>query len=1336
MGCLVLILATPPLGAQSEADTAKIEALLEQGDQWVDQQPTKVLETVLPELREHLRRFPNPNHEQHALKLAFWANLNLEHEDKARVLLKERLKASSAMGADGSFWYAEALTDRAILSFYAGEYRAAIDDNRAALGLMESRAPPEEIAETLNNLGVFHRRLGEFEISLDYSLRALQRYQAAGMEKAQARTLNNIGMVYQTLKQHENALEFFHKSLALKEKLNMQASLAQTLNNIGFVYMNRDDLEQARVMFDRALDILIDYGDPRDLCQAHLNVARIYRLLGDLEKSKLYGDRATELARELGHPEFIGGTKLEAALQAYQAGQPKIALERIEEAVEIIRNSQNTEDVSIAYHNYAAIAADNGLWEKAYLAHQIHKDLQDKLFNAEATRAVTGLQAKFENDQREGEIARLKKENERKEKQVIAQKRLRNASMLILVLLFSFILALVARNMASRKYDREKQLNEHLLRLDRMKDAFLANTSHELRTPLNGIIGLAESLADGATGELNPATQRNLGMIIAGGRRLSTLIDDLLDYSKIAKQSLDIQTQPVQLHAVVEMVLDFTRPTLGKKTLEITNQVPVGLAKVQADENRLIQILHNLIHNAVKFTDTGFIRVSARAGDQFVTVAIEDSGIGIPEAHFESIFKAFEQVDSALSRRFSGTGLGLAITKELVTLHGGDIWVESQEEKGTTFRFTLPIATGNTTRETATPAVEPKRSHIWEPLAPLPAPEATPHAVDDSGMFRILVVDDEEVNRQVLVNHLSIHDYEIVQAGSGAEALQKLAGPEVFHLVLLDIMMPNMSGYQVCEVIRENHPPNELPVLFLTAKSRLQDLVRGFKAGANDYLTKPVTKEELRARVDVHAQLKRATLDLERKVSERTADLKMQNQELETLNEVVKTVNREVEMKALAQALLSQAINLLPDVKSGGLLLRDHQTDHFTFAALAGYEAQTVSPIRFDFQEATRRYTGQVGLADGVWLISNPANQPGREKFAGLPMPGSLLTVTLPVDDHLLEGVLVFDHESSRELIDDGVVARLVRFREHAITALTKACHVEKILKTTENLRQTQRRLIETAHLAGRAEIAASVLHNLGNALNSLVSSAVVLQENISTERIRATLQRIADHLSDTDDQQPEITREQLAKGVATIIQLIRENENAAREEADHLLQTIEGIRDIVSAQESYAQVAGYCEEVDLQELLQELIQAESGNLAGMNIPITADISARKKVPLQRFKLITVLHHLIGNAARAVEHQPGGAIHITDEWTGDGRFRIIVSDNGVGLAKEELSLIFRRGHSKQGDEHDLSLHLTANTIADMGGRLWAESEGRNHGARFIIELPEENAVPEARLNTA
>lgn len=246
-------------------------------------------------------------------------------------------------------------------------------------------------------------------------------------------------------------------------------------------------------------------------------------------------------------------------------------------------------------------------------------------------------------------------------------------------------------HMKKQAFEREHTLNQRLQELDKLKDEFLANTSHELRTPLNGIIGLSESLLDGAAGPVPDAMRKYLEMIAYSGKRLANLVNDILDFSKLKNHTLQLHRRPVDVHECVQILLKMTEPLVGTKDLELINAVPETLPPVLADEGRLQQILYNLVGNAVKFTDQGSVTVSAKHEYDQVVIDVVDTGIGIPPDQVSKIFESFEQVDGTDNRRHGGTGLGLAITKRLVELHGGAIGVCSTPGVGSRFRVKLPV---------------------------------------------------------------------------------------------------------------------------------------------------------------------------------------------------------------------------------------------------------------------------------------------------------------------------------------------------------------------------------------------------------------------------------------------------------------------------------------------------------------------------------------------------------------------------------------------------------------------------------------------------------------------
>lgn len=434
--------------------------------------------------------------------------------------------------------------------------------------------------------------------------------------------------------------------------------------------------------------------------------------------------------------------------------------------------------------------------------------------------------------------------------------------------IFTSSIAVALARKFSRLYQETDRLNDELSEnnkrlatLDRLKDEFLANTSHELRTPILGIIGLADSLQSGAAGGVNPSQRKNLSMIVSSGRRLANLINDILDFSKMKNRDLEINPRSVDLHQVVEIVCENFRLLAESKQLSIENQIPEYFPLVLADEERLQQILYNLIGNAVKFTESGHVRLSATAGD-VARIFVEDTGIGIPQDRLKDVFIPFEQLDGSITRSYGGTGLGLSITNRLVQLHGGEISVQSEPGRGSSFTFTIPFAK-NLERQTSAQPIGERSTQ-----AGIAAVDQRLVAPGGNGNYsrgmkgglrgKVLIVDDEPVNIQVIRNYLSLDGHEILEAGSGQEALSLLDRNADCDLVILDIMMPRMSGFEVCKTLRRNFSLYDLPVLMLSAKSQVSDIVIGFQSGANDYVAKPFEKEELLARANTLMVLKKS----------------------------------------------------------------------------------------------------------------------------------------------------------------------------------------------------------------------------------------------------------------------------------------------------------------------------------------------------------------------------------------------------------------------------------------------------------------------------------------------
>jgi two-component system sensor histidine kinase ChiS len=411
-----------------------------------------------------------------------------------------------------------------------------------------------------------------------------------------------------------------------------------------------------------------------------------------------------------------------------------------------------------------------------------------------------------------------------------------------------------------------EQQNNELTKLDKLKDDFLSNTSHELRTPIHGIIGIADSMLDGAAGDLPPKAIENLSLIILSGRRLSNLVNDILDFSKLKHQNIILQIKPIDIKVLTDVVVTLSQLLIGSKKLKLLNNIKDD-HPVDADENRVQQILHNLVSNAIKFTESGTVEISSTVyNDKYLMIAVSDTGIGISPDKLDTVFRPFVQADGSIAREYGGTGLGLSITKQLVELHGGKIFMQSTVGHGTSVSFTLPLSKTPQAALSSDVAAMLNRARDFQQVEIhsenddeeiLPKPE---NVTAGRESFHVLIVDDDPINLQVLENILRIENYAITSAHNGQEALEAINSGTPYAIILLDIMMPKMSGFEVCKIIRKTYPANQLPVIMLTAKNQVSDLVQGMEAGANDYLTKPFSKGELITRIKTHIQLSRVNI--------------------------------------------------------------------------------------------------------------------------------------------------------------------------------------------------------------------------------------------------------------------------------------------------------------------------------------------------------------------------------------------------------------------------------------------------------------------------------------------
>jgi PAS domain S-box-containing protein len=362
---------------------------------------------------------------------------------------------------------------------------------------------------------------------------------------------------------------------------------------------------------------------------------------------------------------------------------------------------------------------------------------------------------------------------------------------------------------------------------DRLKSAFLANMSHEIRTPMNGIIGFAELLKEpGLSGETQ---QEYIRIIEKGGARMLNIINDIVSISKIEAGMMGVNIQESNINEQIEYIYTFFKPEVEGKGMQLSfsNSLPSREVTLKTDREKVYAILANLVKNAIKYSEKGSIEFGYVKKAGFLEFYVKDTGIGIPKDRQEAIFERFLQADIADKMARQGAGLGLSISKAYVEMLGGNIWVESEEGKGSVFYFTLPYPL-ETIKENST------KKEISTPVEALPI-----------NKLKILIVEDDEPSEMFLSALVKEHSTTVLKAGTGIEAVDICRNNPDIDLVLMDIQMPGLNGYEATRQIRQFN--KDVIIIAQTAFGLSGDKEKAIEAGCNDYISKPINKDKLLA---------------------------------------------------------------------------------------------------------------------------------------------------------------------------------------------------------------------------------------------------------------------------------------------------------------------------------------------------------------------------------------------------------------------------------------------------------------------------------------------------------
>lgn len=442
------------------------------------------------------------------------------------------------------------------------------------------------------------------------------------------------------------------------------------------------------------------------------------------------------------------------------------------------------------------------------------------------------------------------------------------------------------------------------------KSAFLSTVSHELRTPLTSVLGFAKIIQkrleekifplvdqkDSKTEKTISQVSENLKVVISEGERLTTLINDVLDLAKIEAGKMDWNQEDVAMLEVVERAISATTSLFEQKNLKLIRDIDPNIPMITGDTNKLIQVVINLISNAVKFTDKGSVTCRIKQVGNEIITSIQDTGMGIAKEDFGAVFEQFKQIGGdTLTDKPKGTGLGLPICKEIVEHSGGRIWVESEVGKGTTFSFALPFVEIENTSVASGPI------HLNELVKQLKEKMTFSKFKAAGANAHILIVDDEESIRSLLRQELTEAGYLTSEASNGKEAIESIRQHRP-DLIILDIMMPEINGFDVAAILKNDPQTMDIPIIIL---SIVQDKARGFRIGVDRYLTKPIDTAQLFE--DISALLEQGKS--KRKVMVVDED----SAAIRTLTEVLQTKGYHV-VESDGKELVEKAIATQPDI--------------------------------------------------------------------------------------------------------------------------------------------------------------------------------------------------------------------------------------------------------------------------------------------------------------------------------------------------------------------------------------------------------------------------------------
>jgi len=716
---------------------------------------------------------------------------------------------------------------------YLNHYDEALESYQKSTELFLELGNKEKVAYNYQVIGTLYNDIEKYSLALFYYEKAIEIYKEKDNRSKVAAILQNIGVLHYNWGNYSQSLDYYHQSLSIYEVLKDKNGIGTSYSNIGLIYEENQNYTKALTYYQKALIVFEELDYKPALVYIFYNLGSIYKNLNNISKSIDYFNKSLNLAQK-------------HSLRDYTA------------------------------YNYEALSniyEEKGAYLEALKYYKQYIDIDKSILNEKKIQEIEQMETQFQNEHQAKEIKFLKLDQELKEAE-LAKKNVQNkmlfyTSILVLVIVIILLFYIRSQRKSASRLEKEikrhkktelelnkikkeleervqvrtaklqetnKKLQEEIkghkqtmesLRVakesaeeaDRLKSNFLANMSHEIRTPMNAIRGFSQMLAF----DNLPKNKRYeyIKKIETGSDTLTNLIDDIIDFAKIESGEIKIERKKFNPHPVMEFLHDQYIAQLIKLKKEnirliYSNEDIENDLILYSDPVRLKQILSVLLDNAIKFTDKGRVEFGfTHPSESEIQFFVKDTGIGLDDKYQDVIFERFRQVDEGATKKYDGSGIGLSIAKKLTELLNGKIWFESTSRKGATFYVKLP--------------------HKNEK----PASAFTQPAVFNWENRKILVAEDKKINFEIIQETLSTTHVKLIWAKNGKDALEKLKQEKDIDLVLMDIQMPVMDGYETTKLIKKFN--SEIPVIAQTAYALPQDNYKCFDAGCDDYIAKPIS---------------------------------------------------------------------------------------------------------------------------------------------------------------------------------------------------------------------------------------------------------------------------------------------------------------------------------------------------------------------------------------------------------------------------------------------------------------------------------------------------------------